>query len=165
MGKTFDDTVQKTVKEAAKGAVTFGKVMSDIKAISATIFFIIFLIITIVLLTRPNKKYIKVSGKVSKITNTPLCDKQTRQISTQNTDYDKNVTTSTTSQTFYDCHFNITYTPIGKDTIVKKESFNFNTPLTEGQSLDVYYLENDPTDISINSEPLNCWVYGSMFIW
>ena len=147
----------KTVQEIGKGTVTVGKVFADVKLIVSIVFFIIFLITSIVLITRPSKKYIKVKGTVLAIgtPNTPMCQKETNTVTNTNTDSKNNTSSSTTTSTFYDCSFNVSYTPVGGNKITKPFSLTSSTPLTNGETVDVYYLKDDTSKSYVNSKPVN----------
>ena len=141
--KEFKDTA----KEAGTEAVSAGTIYAYFREITTTIFFLIFLIVGIVLVTRHGKKYISVPGKISKINNdTKMCTHQQETHSTTDSD---NHTTSSVSTTTYNCNFNITYTPKNQSSITTTYKSNNSVEYDDNEKVTVWYPEDNVNQISL----------------
>ena len=149
----------KETKKVGNAVVTVGKVYSNIKAVIATVFFLIFLITSIVLLTRPSKKYIKVPGTVQSIPGITLCNSRVSTHTITNKDKTSDLTTSTV----YDCTFNLEYTPNGLQTQTQKITTDSSIKYNNKEKINVYYDENNNSKVYLYYPPNTAHIIGGIF--
>jgi len=154
MGNVLNNkTFQNVASEAGNAAVTTGNIYAYARAIGTTMFFLIFLIVGIILVTKKTTKYIEVPGVI-----TPLNDdktvKCTSQTETHSETNDKEHTTSSSTSTTYNCNFMLTFTPKGGKEMTVRASTNHQMQYSANQKVNVFYEEKDPKSYHIGTKPI-----------
>jgi hypothetical protein len=144
------------VDKAYSGTAKFGRAVTDIKAIIATVIAIPFIIWGITLIAHKIKRTAQVTGTIDSNTNNVdgyLCNPnysttcQTLQDQYGNVYYDCKTSTSFT------CNFRVKYSLSGGTPDLYTPYFTTNgTQYVVGQKIPLYYDPNNPTDIEMSQD-------------
>jgi len=144
------------VDKAYSGTAKFGKAVTDIKAIIATIITIPFIIWGIALISHKIKRTAQVTGTIDNNTNNTdkyLCNPNYNTSCQTVQDQYGYVYYNCSTSTSYSCNFRVKYRLPGGSTDLYTPYFTTNgIQYTVGQSIPLYYDPNNLTDIEMSQD-------------
>ena len=144
------------VDKAYSGTAKFGRAVTDIKAIIATVITIPFIIWGITLIAHKIKRSAQVTGTIDSNTNNMdgyLCSPNYNTSCQTLTDQYGYVYYDCTTSTSFTCNFRVKYRLPGGTTDLYTPYFTTNGgQYTFGQAVPLYYDPNNPTDIGMSQD-------------